>query len=139
MPTTQTQIWLALKSRIATLVTAPVMSIYGPDAVIDATGPYVLVSDVRNTPLRFGISNSKGLHGFSGTLILAIHYPITAPGITHERLLQMGGVIAEHFKADTRMSSGDVCLRVTDEPDVVQPYRQDANRVVLVRVPWSSF
>lgn len=137
MPTHPTSIWLALKSRIDTLVPVPAMTVYEPDAVVPGNAPYILTSDVRNTPVRRGVRGKRGLHEFSGTLMLSVHYPISHPA-SHVQLVQMGGVIADHFPADLRMRHGDVCLRVTQEPDVSQPYRQDNNRVVVVRVPWST-
>lgn len=137
MPTHPTSIWLALKSHIDTLTPVPAMTIYEPDAVVSTSAPYILTSDVRNTPIRRGISGKRSLHEFSGTLMLSVHYPIAHPA-SHVQLVEMGGVIAGHFPADLRMSYGDACLRVTQEPDVSQPYRQDNNRVVVVRVPWST-
>lgn len=138
MPTIEAKIWLALKDRIGTLVTDPVIPAYGPDEIVAQPAPYILISDIRNTPMRYGISN-KGPNGYSGTLVLAVHYPIAAKDITHTQLLELAGTIAAHFPSDTRMQFQDICLRATGPADVAQPYRQDTNRVVLVRVPWSSF
>lgn len=137
MPTHNASIWLALKSRIDTLAPAPAMPIYEPDATVDSAAPYILVSDVRAEPVRYGISGGRDMHNFSGVLMLAIHYPVARP-ISYTQLSQMAGVIADHFPADTRMRYGNTCLRVTQEPDVQQPYRDGTMRVCVVRVMWSS-
>lgn len=137
MPTPNANTWYALQSRIDTLVTAPVMPIYEPDGAVDGEGPYILVSDVRNEPVRLGISGGREMHRFSGTLMMAIHYPISRP-VSYAQLAQMAGVIAEHFPADTRMRYAGECLRVTQYPDVQQPYRDGDKRVCVVRVLWDS-
>ena len=121
MPSIETTDWLALKSRIDTLVTAPVMTRFEPGAVVtpptDATGPapFVLLSDVTNDPVRVGLS-SRGISGVdhirSGTLMLAVQWPI-ARAISHAQLKEIAGQIAAHFPADQCMSFGPSRLRVT--------------------------
>ena len=98
MPTNPTKIWLALKSRVDTLVPQPLMPVYDPDATVTAAPPYILVTDARNDPARYGIGGSAELHVYSGTLMLAIHYPI-ASIVSYTQLIQMAGAIAEHSPA----------------------------------------
>lgn len=141
MPAIETAIWMALKSRIDTLVTTPTMPKFDPDATFtppsDATGPlpFILVSDVRNDNRRVTIGPQ--VHVRSGTLMLSIQWPIARP-VTHAQIMQIAGTVAEHFPADTRMKFGDVKLRVTRDADVVQPYRDNAYTVCIVRVLWST-
>jgi Bacteriophage related domain of unknown function len=136
-----TEIWLALKARIDTLVTNPTMLVFEPGATIDtpkdAAGPlpFITVSDVRNDPARFGIDPK--LHERTGTLMLAIQWPI-ARQVSHTQLIQLGGDVAAHFPADTRMKTGSTCLRVTQDSAPMQPYRDGAFHVVMVRVFWST-
>ncbi len=97
MPSIQTTDWLALKSRIDTLVTNPVLQRFEPGEILtpptDATGPapYILLSDVTNEPVRVGID--PRLHIRSGTLMLALQWPI-ARAVTHAQLKEIAGQIA---------------------------------------------
>lgn len=135
------EIWLALKARIGTLVTEPVLPVFDPGGTItipkDATGPlpFIITSDVRNDPVRTGIDAS--LHSRSGTLMLAIQWPIVRE-ISHAQLMQLGGAVSDHFPADQRMKYGATCLRVTQDSAPMQPYREGAFHVVMMRVFWST-
>ncbi|WP_395326935.1 phage tail terminator-like protein [Novosphingobium sp. BL-8H] len=146
MPAIETTDWLALKARIATLVTAPVVPVYDPDAIVtppaDAVGPapYILVSDVTNDPVRVGIArrgNAGVDHVRSGTLMLSLQWPIARP-LSHTQLKELAGQIAEHFPADACMTYGPSRLRVTQDSAALQPYVDGAYRVAVVRVFWSS-
>ena len=95
----------------------------------------ILASDVRNDGVRVGIDAS--LQTKSGTLMLAIQWPISRPA-THTQLMQLGGSVSAHFRADKRIRKGATCLRVVRDADCMQPYREGANHVVIVRVPWST-
>lgn len=146
MPSIETTDWLALKSRIDTLVTDPVMTRYEPDALVtpptDAIGPapYILLSDVTNDPVRVGLSARPVVgvdHVRSGTLMLTVQWPI-ARAVTHVQLKEIGGQIAAHFPADTCMTFGPSQLRVTADAAALPAYVDGAYRVVTVRVFWSS-
>lgn len=146
MPAIETSDWLALKSRIDTLVTDPVMPRFEPGAIVtpptDATGPapYILLSDVPNDPQRVGLSARANVgvdHVRSGTLLLSIQWPI-ARAVSHTQLRELQGQVAAHFPADLCMSFGASRLRTTQDAGVLQPYVEDAYRVAVVRVFWSS-
>ena len=141
MPYPETSIWAALRARIDTLVTSPVMVVYDPDSPVSPQSsggnpvPFILASDVRNDNVRTRISNDKPIR--SGTLMLAVNWPIAVP-ISHMQLMQIGGAIADHFPSDMRLRYDNACVRITVAPDVAQPYRQDAWKVLIVRVPWAN-
>ena len=142
MPHIETSIWLALKARIGTLVTSPVMTVIEPDATFtppkDANNvptPYILCSDIRNDNVRVDISGKT--HIRSGTLMLSVNWPV-ARTVSHSQLMQAASGIAAHFPADTRMKYDNACLRVTAAPDVMQPYRDNDVKVCVVRIPWST-
>lgn len=146
MPSIQATDWLALKSRIDTLVTSPVMQRFDPGAIFtpptDALGPapHILLSDVTNDPQRVGLS-ARGIHGVdhirSGTLMLAVQWPI-ARAVTHAQLKEIAGQIAAHFPADACMTYGQSRLRVTQDASVLPAFVEGAYRVAVVRVAWSS-
>lgn len=146
MPSIQTSDWLALKSRIDTLVTDPAMQRFEPGAIVtppsDANGPapFILLSDVPNDPQRVGLSSRPNVgvdHIRSGTLMLAIQWPI-ARAVSHTQLREIQGHVAAHFPADLCMSFGASRLRTTQDAAVMQPYVEDAYRVAVVRAFWSS-
>jgi len=142
MPSTQTNDWLALKSRVDTLVITPALKTFDPGAIVtppsDATGPapFILLSDVTNDPVRVGINRSVP-HVRSGTLMLAVQWPV-ARAVSHTQLKEIAGQIAAHFPADTCMSYGASRLRVTTDASALPAYVDGAYRVAVVRVPWSS-
>lgn len=141
MPAIETTDWLALKSRVDTLVTNPALSVFEPGAIVtpptDANGPapFILLSDVPNDPDRRGID--PRLQVRSGTLMLTLQWPIARP-VTHTQLKEIAGQIAAHFPADTCMTFGPSRLRVTQDAAAMQPFVEGAYRVCVVRVLWSS-
>lgn len=142
MPSIETTDWLALKSRIDTLVTDPVLLRFEPGAIVtpptDASGPapFILLSDVTNDPDRGGRIDPR-LHARSGTLMLALQWPI-ARAVTHTQIKEVAGQIAAHFPADTCMAFGPSRLRVTQDAAAMQAYVDGAYRVAVVRVLWAS-
>lgn len=136
MPAIQTTDWLALKGRVDTMVTAPVLTVIEPGAILQLPAePHILLSDVTNDPVRVGID--RRLHVRSGTLMLTVQWPI-ARAVTHTQLREIAGQVAAHFPADTCMSYGPSRLRVTTDASALPAYVDGAYRVAVVRVPWSS-
>lgn len=146
MPAIQTTDWLALKARVDSLTLDTPIAAYEPGEIVtppkDAAGPlpFILLADVPNDPDRVGISggaNGKVDHIRSGVLMLTLQWPI-ARAITHARLKELAGQVAEHFPAGTCMTFGASRLRVTQDSAPMQPYVDGAYRVAVVRVFWSS-
>lgn len=135
MPSVETKLWLALKSRIDTLATSPTLTKVEPGEIFEPSGPFMLISDARNDVARIGIDTD--LQTRSGTLLLQVRWPVSTP-ITHAQLVEIAGAIAAHFPADLSMSYGGVCVRVTQDATVLQPDRDGAWRFVTVRVLWST-
>lgn len=135
-PNRHTKHWIALKSRIDTLVTSPALTKAEPGQVIDpGNAPFLMISDARNPVIRNGVDPS--LHTYSGTLILSVRWPVKTP-IAHAQLVEIGGDIADHFPADTMMFFGGECLRVIRDAEMMQPDVDGAWRNVDVRVLWST-
>lgn len=130
--------WLALRARVDTLVTDPAMEVFEPGDTIPAAAelkPILLLSDGTNDVERVGID--ARLHVRSGTLLVAVRWPIAVP-VSHTQIKQIQGVIAGHFRADVCMPYGASRLRVIKDSDVIQPYRDGAYLHCPVRVRWSS-
>lgn len=136
MPTRSTKFWLALKSRIDTIVTDPVLPRAEPGQTYTPPNnqPFLLIQDARNDPERIGVG--PDMHIYSGTLMLAVRWPMSLP-VTHAQLSEVAGTIAEHFPADLSMQFGGECIRVQVTPEP-QFYTEGVYRVALVRVFWGS-
>jgi len=141
MPTIQTTDWLALKARVDTLETDPVMQVFEPGVIVtpptDERGPapFILLSDVTNDPVRVGID--PRLHTRTGTLMLTVQWPI-ARDISHTQMREIIGQIAAHFPADVCMSFSPSRLRATQDASALPSFVDGAYRVSPIRVPWSS-
>lgn len=135
------RVWLALKSRIDTLVTNPAMPIIWPLETFtrpsDASGPlpFIVIDDHRNDNVAFG--QSASVHNRSGTLRLTVHWPITRP-IEYERLAEIAGTVAAHFKSRTRMDYGDIHLVTEKDNDDVTYDRTEVDLLARINVPWFS-
>lgn len=145
MPAVETKIWLALKSRVATIAGyaanqfAWPMVPFTPPQADGRPLPYLDVAHMPNRNSRTLIG-SKGPMQRPGILQIALMWPAseigTGTGKTHpDVLVQQAGDIAAHFSTDLCMAFQGVSVRVTKAPDVAQPTRDDA----YWRVPVSIF
>jgi hypothetical protein len=123
MSTIETDIWNALKARIATLPTSivPQNAIALPKAVFtkpasgDVILPYIEVRQLPNQSDRVLIN--RPLARRLGILQLDYLSPLNE-GLTAEQAIQQAGLIAEHFPGDLKMRSGDLLVQVEQAPDV---------------------
>lgn len=135
MPTVETSIWLALRSRIETLPLSPALPIAYPGGTYSPNGKaYIAVGRVTVAPERVLIG--KGRHDRTGTLTLSYVAPL---GQDIAVYTEVAGQIAAHFEEDTRMKHGDVCVRVTAKPHVVDGYRDEPYWRTPVNVRWQTY
>lgn len=135
LPKIETAIWKALSEAAHNIVTSPAMSIYEPGEIIPkGSAPCILLSDVRNDKVRWGVGTDSIL---SGTLMITAHWPL-AEAITHTQLMEIGGTIAANFPADRCLQWGGVRVRITRDSDVLASYVDGLFRVLPVRVFWSN-
>lgn len=135
MPSTETSIWMALRSRIATLSLTPAVdfawpaSTYAPDKK-----PYIAVGRASIEPRRVMVG--KGSHDRSGTLTLSY---VSRIGQDASFYIEQAGIIAAHFEEDTKMRHADVCVRITAKPHVVDGYRDEGWWRTPVNIRWQCW
>lgn len=142
-PSVETKIWMAMKSRINTLMPAvpkawPAQRYEPPTSGIPpAQQSYLRIGRVIAEPTRQVIASGKP-HQRTGYLIITlVHKLVQSYGL--EVYEDMAGSIAEHFKDGTCMSFRGVTVSVPSYPHVMEGYEEDGYWTVPVRIPWRSF
>lgn len=130
----ETKIWLALKSRIATLgMNIPVLM--PAEKHIQPTTEYIRVGRVTIDPSRVLIANGKKYER-TGFLMLTLVSPLHS---NIEVFDNKAGKIAMHFADGKSMQYSDVCVTVTSYPHVVDGYEDGNYWNTPVRIPWRCF
>lgn len=136
--TIETSIREAIEARVATLPMAgtyPIVWSDGPSYDPEASQPYIRASFFPNTTRRMFIGSGDP-HQRLSLLQLDFMAPKSWTGV---QITQVGGAIAQHFAADTRMSFGSVTARVTAAPHVAAPMAGDVFLQVPVSISLESF
>lgn len=135
----ETKLWLALKSRIDTLL--PDLKKAWPGVKFEVPSsngrlePYLSVGRVTAAPMRRHIATGKP-HERTGFLMVTLVYPLGQNTAVYE---QIGAEIAEHFKDGTQMSYDGLCVTVTSYPHVQDGYEDGGYWFVPVRIQWRCF
>ena len=130
MPGTETKIWLALKSRIAT-ITGGLAIAYPADVFTPGAAAYIAVGRVNIAPERVFVAS--GAHERRGTLTLSHVAPIGQDQAVYE---EAGAKIAAHFPADLCMNFQGVAVKIVSASHVVDGYRDGAWWRTPVNVFW---
>ena len=130
MAEVETKIWMALKSRIAT-ITGGLAIAYPADVYTPTDAAYIAVGRVNIAPERVFVAS--GAHERRGTLTLSHVAPIGQDQAVYE---EAGAKIAAHFPADLCMNFQGVAVRIVSAPHVVDGYRDGAWWRTPVNVFW---
>lgn len=135
MPSVETAIWLALRSRIATLSLSPALPIAWPASTYAPTSgtAFLAVDHVTFAPERVLIG--KGEHERTGMLSLSHVAPLGQDAAVY---VETAGKIAAHFPEDLQMKYGDVCVRVVSKPHVMDGYRDGAWFRTPINIRWRT-
>jgi hypothetical protein len=136
MPSIETQIWLALKGRVQSLVLSPVLPIAWPNE--DFTKPltgYLRVTHVPNVNRRLMIG-SAGKHQRIGLLQVDV---FSKKNENAAVAAETAGQVAAWFPTDLRMRYGAVTVRVTKAPDVAQAIADDTHWLTPVTIAYEAF
>ncbi|TPK14166.1 MULTISPECIES: DUF4128 domain-containing protein [unclassified Mesorhizobium] len=136
MPSTETQIWLALKGRVQTLTLSPVLPIAWPNE--DFTKPitgYLRVTHVPNINRRLFIGSTDP-HQRIGLLQIDVFAKKNQDASV---AAEISGHVAAWFPTDLQMPYGAISLRVTKAPDVAQPIADDTHWQTPVTVSYEAF
>lgn len=143
MPTIETSIWLALKSRVESLDIGVDVKMYPgelpqtPPSSGGTLQPYLRVGRVSADPVSPLIAYGKPSVR-TGSLVVTLVHPLSAI-YTVSRYDQLAGLIARHFVDGTQMRHGDICVTVTDYPSVQEGYEDNGYWTVPVIIPWRTF
>lgn len=137
MPSIETSIWLALKARVQALLLSPaVTAIAWPnESFTKPTGAYLRVTHVPNLNRRLFLAGSDP-HQRLGLLQVDYFGKKNQPAAV---AIEIAGQIAAWFPADLSMTYGDILVRVTAAPTVVQAMDDDTHVLVPVTVPVECF
>ena len=135
MVSVETELWLALKSRIVTLPFAPVMPVaYPGTAYTPGATPFIAVGEATAAPRRVFVG--KGSDDRGGTLTLVYAAKIGQDAAVYK---EGAGIIAAHFAEDTLMRYGSTCVRVVSAPHVVAGYQDAGWFRTPVNIRYRSF
>ena len=130
MPGTETKIWLALKSRIATIPGGLAIA-YPADVYTPTNAAYIAVGRVNIAPERVFVAS--GAHERRGTITLSHVAPIGQDQAVYE---EAGAKIAAHFPADLCINFQGVAVKIVSAPHVIDGYRDGAWWRTPVNVFW---
>ena len=131
MPTIETSIWMALKARVSTLVLSPVLPVSWPnESFTPPAAGYLRVTHVPNIANRLFIGSAAANQRL-GLLQVSVFAKLNQDATI---ATEIAGLVAAHFPADLKMTSGGVTVRVTKAPDVAQALRDDPHWHVPVTV-----
>lgn len=155
MPGIETQIWLAIKSRVdaLTLTYGPLFpsvepapytrawpgETFTPPSSGSALLPYLRIGRVSATPtgplIAYGTPNVR-----TGSLIITLVHPLvdTATGYAASVYDEIAAKIALHFADGTSMRYDDACVTVTEYPHVQEGYLDAGYWNVPITVPWRA-
>lgn len=138
---TETKIWMALKSRVESLPLSFTKA-WPAEKFIPPSGgspvmplPYLRIGRVSADPARVFIPNG-GQYDRSGALVITLVHPLGQAGEVYD---QMAGVIADHFNDTVKLSYGGLCVSVPEYPSVNEGFEDNGYWSVPVRVPWRVF
>lgn len=131
MPSIETSIWLALRSRVAALVLSPALPIAWPND--DFTPPvsgYLRVTHIPNINRRLFIGSGKP-HQRLGLLRVDVFSRINQNVAVGT---EIAGTVAAWFPSDLRLTSNGVSVRITQAPTVGAPIRDDPHWLTPVSI-----
>lgn len=129
----ETEIWLAIKARIATATALPI-AWPALDFAPDAGCAFLQVANVINPPNRLSVGT--GAYDRSGTLALVLVYPMGQPVEVSQ---EVAGQIAAHFPEDLRLRYGAACVRIERRAHVMEGFRDGGWWRTPINIFWRSF
>lgn len=136
MPTIQGSIEAALFARVASLALSPAIPVAWPNvSFTPPTAGYLRVTHVPNIARRLFLGSTDP-HQRLGLLQVDAFTPLNKGA---SAATEIAGMVAEHFPADLKMTSGTVTVRVTKAPDVAQAIADDAFWFVPVTVSYEAY
>lgn len=136
MPTTETKIWQAIKTRAKSLVLNPVHPVAWPnEAFSPPTTGYLRVNHIPNINNRLFIRGADP-HQRLSILQIDVFEKINEDASV---AIELAGLVAAHFPADLKMFFEGVGARVTRAPEVAQTMPDGSHSLTPVTIPIEVF
>lgn len=133
---TETSIWLAIKSRIDTLLTTYPKAYPGQTFTPPFSGstllPYLRIGRVVAPPANQFYYEGQP-HRREGFIIITLVTPLGQNVSVYD---QIAGDIAQHFNDAVKMTYGSLTVSIPTYPHVLEGYEDNGYWTVPVRVPW---
>lgn len=140
-PSTETKIWLALRSRVESLVLDPTLQILWPGQNVDLpSGNALEVTHLVNRPSRQFIGSNEP-HDRRGILQIGV---LSLPSTNEHAetvVREIAGRVGNHFPTDHRLAYADVLVRIYEAPEVGSSFKDDQrSRVVTpISIRWRCY
>lgn len=136
--TIESDIWAALKARVATLTVVPANRIAWPNVAFTPPAPsasWLRVTHIPNRNRRLFLGSDEP-HQRQGLLQIDCFTP---KGRGSEAGLEMAAAVAAHFPCDLQLTSGSVTVRITKAPDAMQAIAGDTHEQTPVVIEYEAF
>jgi len=135
----ESNIWLALITRLQTLVLTPALQIAGPNVPFPAPGQtkpkdFLEVTYLPNRTLTRTVGPGRQQH--RGLMQVTVHYS-SGTGIINP--MQIADKIIDHFPKDLRLFAGGVAVKIWRKPYAIPLPPQDGSLMVPVTIEYESF
>lgn len=138
-PKTETKIWLAIKSRIDTLLPGYAKAwpyqTFTPPSQSGKLLPYLRIGRVSATPARQFVADGKP-YLRTGFIVITLVHPL---GQKQSYYDELAGTISEHFSDSTDMRYQDICVSVNSDPHITEGFEENGYIQIPVRIPWQTF
>lgn len=140
-PNVNTQIWLALRARVASLALTPALPIIWPGQNMDLPSVRCIevVNMVNRPDRRFIGSNDP--HDRMGILQIGLLSLPSKSEFAETTTREIAGDIADHFNVDAALRYQGVDVRFYEAPEVGTSFKDEArSRIVTpISVRWRTF
>lgn len=135
----ETSIWLALKSRVTSLLPTYPKAWPGEIFAVPSSGgkpaPFLRVGRVSVAPERLFMGDDEE-HKRTGRLVVTLVYPLGQDVAVYD---QIAASIARHFAEGTEMTFSGLTVVVSDTPHVQEGYEDNGYWNVPVSIPWRCY
>lgn len=139
MPSVETKIWVALKSRIDTIPLpfdkAWPAETFTPTHTGGKLTPYLRIGRVSIAPVPVFIDTGKR-HQRTGTLIITMVHPLGQVTSVYD---EYAGQIAAHFSEGATVYYDGICVKINVQPHVQPGFEDNGYWQVPISIPWRTF
>ena len=135
----ETSIWLALKSRVTSLLPTYPKAWPGQVFAVPSSdgkpAPFLRVGRVSVAPERLFLGDDEE-HKRTGRLVVTLVYPLGQDVAVYD---QIAAGIARHFAEGVQMTFAGLTVEVSDTPHVQEGYEDNGYWNAPVSIPWRCY